>query len=839
MFDGLKGGPVNVDYLALVKKLPFEGRYSQETGEDTTGKAAIAHHKGFTFSAYTAKGSTNLLLAGSIHKFFNDGKHNYNNFSVKDLLVTLTDFWSILDVAPQSVSLHNLEFGVNIVLPFDVNILLTSLLTYKGIPFERPIENRYYYQCQTAEFIIKIYDKGRQYSLPQNLVRVEIKVVKMRFLQTKGINIKNTADLLCTENYPKLGSLLVEYVSEILFRNRLLETESFGPKDRELVLNGNNKEYWLRPKLNSENKRDHEAARKKQQREEARYRQLNQQDWINDFLIKGIIDKWQDLTNVDEGTLSQIHQVLRECPKFTESDESECPKFTAKQKSECPKITKPKTEQMSQIHTLYVEAICDKTKTDLTPARYEPFEEMRGIEDLPKERLDKPDSDTAAHKRSPKASRPRTILPGAARRPATFNVEINSRANHDGLHSIFVRITQNRKSQKVMMEFRIPFEQFNKQARQGKWIRSSFSKHAVYNAAIEQKIADLKEARVTASEGLPGAESFEKSPNGEITVKEYFDKHFAKIKSDSSIGYQRHVKSKMDRFVNYFDDKIKMNEIAPVHISEYKIFLLSKGLKGTTLNDNMKRVCSVFRSAIADDTIVKDPFRAHTRAKSVLPDRIKLNDEQIKVMVELDLIAAGGSDWTHHCRNFYLFSYYNAGIRIADLIQLRQCNVTSDGRLEYEMDKTGHKKSIALNSGSWKILTSYYRPEGGCDEYLFPILQDSEPYAKYVTYLAKRTMAEALRNRLFNHISSQTALINKELKVIGELSGITRPLSFHTARHSFADKARRAMKKTNKITLVDIMNSLGHKHLSTTQAYFNSFDKESLDEAMDAVFSQQ
>ncbi|MCE7044546.1 hypothetical protein [Dyadobacter sp. CY312] len=45
------------------------------------------------------------------------------------------------------------------------------------------------------------------------------------------------------------------------------------------------------------------------------------------------------------------------------------------------------------------------------------------------------------------------------------------------------------------------------------------------------------------------------------------------------------------------------------------------------------------------------------------------------------------------------------------------------------------------------------------------------------------------------------------------------------------------MKSSNKITVVDIRNSLGHKKIETTQGYLNSFDKESLDEAMGDIFS--
>jgi integrase len=93
-----------------------------------------------------------------------------------------------------------------------------------------------------------------------------------------------------------------------------------------------------------------------------------------------------------------------------------------------------------------------------------------------------------------------------------------------------------------------------------------------------------------------------------------------------------------------------------------------------------------------------------------------------------------------------------------------------------------------------------------------------------------------LQEQLFNDISVAQVLINRQLKLLAEKVEIKEKLTFHTSRHSFADKARRRMKETKNISIDDIRQALGHDKLDTTQKYLNSFDKESLDSAMDAVF---
>jgi integrase len=152
------------------------------------------------------------------------------------------------------------------------------------------------------------------------------------------------------------------------------------------------------------------------------------------------------------------------------------------------------------------------------------------------------------------------------------------------------------------------------------------------------------------------------------------------------------------------------------------------------------------------------------------------------------------------------------------------------------MDKTGRKKSIKMNKSALAILVKFKKPGAEPHHYIFPILSNTEPYCKFVTYHEKRTMPWEIRTKLHNHISANTSQINNNLADIFTLLELEKKISFNTGRHSFADKARRAMKTSNKITLLDIKNSLGHKKIDTTEKYINSLDYDSMDEAMDSIF---
>ncbi|MGB5978294.1 MAG: tyrosine-type recombinase/integrase, partial [Cyclobacteriaceae bacterium] len=56
---------------------------------------------------------------------------------------------------------------------------------------------------------------------------------------------------------------------------------------------------------------------------------------------------------------------------------------------------------------------------------------------------------------------------------------------------------------------------------------------------------------------------------------------------------------------------------------------------------------------------------------------------------------------------------------------------------------------------------------------------------------------------------------NSYLKEIGDLCGIQKPISFHTARHTFAT----TVTLTNGVPIESVSKMLGHSSIRTTQIY--------------------
>ena len=57
--------------------------------------------------------------------------------------------------------------------------------------------------------------------------------------------------------------------------------------------------------------------------------------------------------------------------------------------------------------------------------------------------------------------------------------------------------------------------------------------------------------------------------------------------------------------------------------------------------------------------------------------------------------------------------------------------------------------------------------------------------------------------------------MNAYLKEMADMCGITKPLTFHIARHTFAT----TVTLTNGVHIETVSSMLGHKNLRTTQIY--------------------
>ncbi|WP_338874905.1 hypothetical protein WBJ53_04715 [Spirosoma sp. SC4-14] len=391
MIDGIKilNLSVAANDLLANQQLLFPLAVDERTGA-VIDRPRQANDRGLTFTLVQARQSDTIRceLKGSLHRYHNQGRHNADTFSLPQLATTIDELVTRLAINPFTSRLNNLEFGVNVVLPFPVKQVLNNLVGYKYRPFTKePGEGFDYYQCYTQRYVVKLYDKGAQYrkqvpGLAPNVLRIEVKVLKMEYLTQQNIRLTWLADLLNTELYGALGKLLVATFQDILFDEPSLNTARLSARQRDLYQNGRNPRYWLMP--DSVAGKQYERQRKGLQRMERRFRQLAAQlrqgaDWPDQ--VATLIDQqWQQLTSlsaqqqvtIDDYRMAWQRQfeTAGNCPKLTEVTEPglhrKCPKLTGvigftavrgtavQSVKKCPKLTGSENGKVSQINPLSI-----------------------------------------------------------------------------------------------------------------------------------------------------------------------------------------------------------------------------------------------------------------------------------------------------------------------------------------------------------------------------------------------------------------------------------------------------------------------------------------------------
>lgn len=432
---------------------------------------------------------------------------------------------------------------------------------------------------------------------------------------------------------------------------------------------------------------------------------------------------------------------------------------------------------------------------------------------------------------------------------ATFRFELNGRPTKNKTYVVYLRVTVGgkRKLIKTMVEIARPSD-FNAKCKGENWVRGGVRDAKVLNAQLADILAKAKEKyKELDKEGEVTTVALAKEMNTEIVSPSFmaFAKERAQMIYDN--GGWRNWR-KYCGLINKLEAFRKKHRMADITVADMTVELLTrfdnflhkwenerepgKLLHPNTIEVQFNILRTLVHRAIEVDIMEasKDPFLVF-KYKGVKTVKEKLDDSEMERIINLEL-EDGSLIW--HCKNYFLFSYYCAGIRAADLIQLRWGNVTGSGRLHYQMGKNHKERDLLLVEQAVEILRHYHREDAKATDYIFPLLSNDAEYAGYVTQADKDRMKPELRHKMYQDISSKNALINKYLKKIAEKAEIAKPLSMHISRHSFAHIAQEAGAESSAIK-----NILGHSNLATTERYMGSFDTSKTDETLRNVFAKK
>lgn len=265
MIDGLKISTTkfNVGKLLYHPELDFVSLVNTDTGDIKYNKHGtlrkFASFQGLKFILIeNASGNHTLEIVGSIHKYFNNGNHNYNDFSYQNIQFVLNDLEQRFGLKLNACYIHNIEFGVNIIPPIETIKILKGLLSHRTTPFKRiSMDSADYYQAKHKNYyFIKIYDKAKQFrekgfKIKKETLRIELKYVKMeniiRLLKKRGLinrNVLTLQDLYNINVLHQMGVILLEKWKEILFYDPTIFIKYPNRNQKLQLANYSNPLFW-------------------------------------------------------------------------------------------------------------------------------------------------------------------------------------------------------------------------------------------------------------------------------------------------------------------------------------------------------------------------------------------------------------------------------------------------------------------------------------------------------------------------------------------------------------------------------------------------------------------
>jgi hypothetical protein len=200
-----------------------------------------AFFRGLEFRIYD---TGTITISGSLHKFWNKGLHNYNDFDINGIRDVAKDFKTLFDIDFCQCILKGLEIGINIEPPMQTNDILQYCFLHKTLPFEfkhHSDEGRYI-QAQHSQYIVKIYNKKLHYNKRgilndlNEIMRFEIKYTKMQKLNERGIYSLNDLVVYGLHNF-KMD--IIKEWENVLFYDRTIQHSTIKLKDYNNVI------YWI------------------------------------------------------------------------------------------------------------------------------------------------------------------------------------------------------------------------------------------------------------------------------------------------------------------------------------------------------------------------------------------------------------------------------------------------------------------------------------------------------------------------------------------------------------------------------------------------------------------
>jgi integrase len=271
-------------------------------------------------------------------------------------------------------------------------------------------------------------------------------------------------------------------------------------------------------------------------------------------------------------------------------------------------------------------------------------------------------------------------------------------------------------------------------------------------------------------------------------IKELVNKEFSPLTLERYETSFRHTKAFMKW--KYGIEDIDVKQIKYEFITDYEFWL--KSIRNCDHNTSMKYLSNfkkIIFICIKNGWISVDPFAGFKIGKKEI-ERPFLVEDELSRIISKEFITTR----VRQVRDIFVFCCYT-GLAYADVEKLKRNDIATgiDGEkwIWTSRQKTESTTRVPLLPPALEILDRYKDDKQCIDkDLLLPVLSNQK--------------------------------MNSYLKEVVDICGITKKVTFHTARHTFAT----TVTLMNGVPIETVGKMLGHRNLKTTQHYAKILDKK-------------
>ncbi len=375
---------------------------------------------------------------------------------------------------------------------------------------------------------------------------------------------------------------------------------------------------------------------------------------------------------------------------------------------------------------------------------------------------------------------------------------VNQSKTRNGLGPIYARITVDGKRAEISLKRNILYEAWDNAKGKAKGTKEEARKLNAYLDSVKSRILEchetlLKERRLVTAEAIKGL--YLGVAERKYTLLNLFEYHNVDLATTIKPGTLKNYFATQKYVEQFLKTKLKTSDIFLAELNhkfvvDFEIFIKNttspldplRRCNNNTVMKHIERLKKIINVAIRNEWLDKDPFQKYRLSFNRTNRQFLNNDELATIEAKTYSIAR-----LQQVKDYFVFSCYT-GLAYTDLIHLTPENIISgiDGQLWIFSDrqKTNQSIRVPLLAQAQNIINRY----------------QNHPKAVY-------------HGRIFPPISNQR--INSYLKEIADTCGITKNLTFHIARHTFAT----TVTLTNGVPIESVSAMLGHTTIRTTQIY--------------------